>query len=66
MKLIRNTKNKITTDENAENQPHLKIREVVLVHCNIANNCVIVLYTFVPTKSFGQLLDTSPKTFYIL
>ena len=38
MKLIRNTKIKITTDENAENQPHLKIREVVLVHCNIANN----------------------------
>ena len=47
--------------------PHLEISEVVLVHCNIVNNSYQkdsrVLYTFVPNKSFGQLLDISPKNF---
>ena len=45
--------------------PYLEITEVVLVHCNIVNNYYQqnsrVLYTFVPNKSFGQLLDISPK-----
>ena len=35
MKLLENTKIKITKDENGENVPHLEIAEVVLVHCNI-------------------------------
>ena len=38
MKLLGSTKNKITKDKNGENVPHLEITEVVLVHCNIANN----------------------------
>ena len=38
MKLLGSTKNKITEDKNGENVPHLEITEVVLVHCNIANN----------------------------
>ena len=38
MKLLRSTENKITTDKNGENVPHLEITEVVLVHCNIVNN----------------------------
>ena len=46
--------------------PHLKITEVVLVHCNIINNNYQqdskVLYTFFPNKLFGQLLDISPKS----
>ena len=50
--------------------PHLEITEVVLVHCNIVNNDYQqdsrVLHTFVPNKSFGQLLDISPKNFMIL
>ena len=29
---------KITIDKSGENIPHLKITELVLVHCNIANN----------------------------
>ena len=48
----------------------MKITEVVLVHCNIANNDYQqdsrVLYTFVSNKSFGQLLDISPKHFILL
>ena len=38
MKLLGSTENKITKDKNSENVPHLEITEVVLVHCNIANN----------------------------
>ena len=45
--------------------PNLEIAEVVLVHCNIVNNDYQqdsrVFYTFIPNKSFGQLLDISPK-----
>ena len=61
MKLLGSTKIKITNDENGENVPHLELAEVVSVHCNIVNNDYQqdskVLYTFVPNKSFAQLLD---------
>ena len=44
--------------------PYLEITEVVLVHCNIVNNDYQqdsrVLYTFVPNKPFGSLLEISP------
>ena len=49
--------------------PGLEITEVVLIHCNIVNNNfqqdTRVLYSFVPNKSFGQLLDISPKKFIL-
>ena len=68
MKLIGCTKKKITKDENGENVPHLEITEVILVHCNIFNNDYQqdsrVLYTFVPNRSFGQLLDMSQKIYF--
>ena len=64
MTLLGSTKNRITKDKNGENVPHLEIIEVVLVHCNIVNNdCQYdsrVLYTFVPNKSFGSLLEICP------
>ena len=70
MKLLASTKNKITKDKNGENLPHLEIAEVILVHCNLVNSDYQqdswVLYTFVPNKSFGQLLETSPKNFIFL
>ena len=63
------TKSKIRIDENGENVPYLEITEVVLVHCNIVNNNYQensrVLYTFVPNRSFGQLLAISPKNLYL-
>ena len=65
MELLGSTKNKIAKDENGEKVPHLEITEVVLVHCNMVNNDYQqdsrVLYTFVPNKSFGSLLDISPS-----
>ena len=67
MKLLGSIKSKIIKNENCENVPNLDITEVVLVHCNTASNNYQrnswVLYTFVPNKSFGQLLDISPKNF---
>ena len=63
IKLLGSTKNKKAKDKNGENVPHLEIPEVVLIHCNIVNNDhqqdSRVLYTFVPNKSFGSLLETS-------
>ena len=70
MKLLGSTKNKITKDTQGENIPHLEITEVVLVHCNMVNNDYQhdsrVLYTFVPNKSFGRLLDISPSNHIFL
>ena len=70
MKLLGSTKSKITKDENGENVPHLEITEVVLVHCNIVNNDYQqdsrVFYLFAPNKSFGQLIDMSPKNCILL
>ena len=64
MKLLGNAENKITKDKNGENVPHLEITEVLLVRCDIVNNDYRqdsrVLYTFVPNKPFGSLLEISP------
>ena len=64
MKLLGSTESKITKDKNGENVPHLEIVELVLVHCNLVNNdyqqASRILYTFVPNKSFGSLLEISP------
>ena len=63
IKLLGSTKNKITEDKNGKNVRHLEITEVVLVHCDIVNNDYQqdsrVLYTFVPNKPFGSLLEIS-------
>ena len=70
MKLLGNTKNKITEKKNDENVPHLEITELVLIHCNIINNDYQqdsrVLYTFVPNKPFGSLLEISPTNHIFL
>ena len=67
MKLLGSTKSKMTKDEDGENFPYLEITQVVLIHCNAVNNSYLqksrVLYTLLPNKSFGQLLDISPENF---
>ena len=67
MKLIGNIINNINRDENDKNVPYLEVTEVVLVHWNIVNNDYQqdsrVLYTVLSNKSFGQLVDISPKNF---
>ena len=70
MKLLGSSKSKITKDENGEDVPNLEIVEVVLVHCNLVNNDYQqesrILYTFVPNKTFGSLLEISPKNHVFL
>ena len=50
---------KVTRDKYGENVPHLEITEVVLVHCNIANNDYhqdsSVLCTSVPTSEYQTI-----------
>ena len=70
MKLLGSVKNKITKDKNGENVPHLEITEVVLVRCHVVNNDYQqdsrVLYTFVPNKPFGSLLEIYPTNHIFL
>ena len=46
--------------------PRLETVEVVLVHCNLVNNCrqeaSKVLFTFVPNKLFSQLITITPHS----
>ena len=68
MKSLERAKSKMTKDKNGENASYLEIPEVI--HCNVVNNSYPqnsrVLYTFVPNKSFGQLLNISPENFIFL
>ena len=70
MKLLESTESKITKGRSGENVPHLEITEVILVHCNIANNDYQqdsrVLYTCFPNKPFDQLLEISATYFIFL
>ena len=67
MELFGSNKSKISKDKNGENVPNLEITKVLLFHCNFVNNGYQqdsrVLYTFIPHKSFGQLLHIFPQTF---
>ena len=48
--------------KNSENVPKLESAEVLLVHCNLVKNdyqhTSKVLFSFVPIKQFGQLINT--------
>ena len=70
MKLLESKIGILNKDKNGKNMPNLEAIEIVLVHCNIVKNDhqqdSRVLYTFISNKSFGQLLDFSPKSFIFL
>ena len=70
MKLLETTKDITDADKNSENVPRLENVEVVLVHCNLVNNSYQqasrVLFTFVPTKQYGQLIIISPHSLVFL
>ena len=64
MKLLGNTKKDVDQDKNGEDVPKLESVEVVLIHCNLIKNnyqqASKVLFTFVPNKQFGQLINIAP------
>ena len=70
MILLGSTFSKINKDKNGENVPNLEVAELVLVHCNPVNNDYRqdsrILYTFVPNKTFGNLLEISPTNHVFL
>ena len=46
--------------------PHLEIVELVSVHCSHYQQDSRILYTFVPNKPFGSLLEISPTNHIFL
>ena len=61
--VLGSTKSKITKDKNGGSVSHLEITELLLVQCKLVNNDYQqdsrILYTFVPNKPFGSLLQIS-------
>ena len=70
MKLLGSAKKDVDKDIDGEDVPKLESVEVVLVHCNLVNNTYQkaskVLFTFVPSEQFGQLITTSPHLLVML
>ena len=66
MKLLRSTKKMLIQIKIVKNVPKLESIEVVLVHCNLVKNdyqhTSKVLFSFVPNKQFGQLINISPHS----
>ena len=61
MQLLGSSKKDVDQDKDGEDVPKLESVEVVLVHCNLVNNnyqqASKVLFTFVPNKQLGQLIN---------
>ena len=70
MRLLGSAKKVVDKDKNAENIPQLESVEVVLVHCNLVKNdyqhSSKVLFSFVPNKQFGQLINISPHSLMMI
>ena len=70
MKLLGSTSNTVDSDKNSENVPRLENVEVVSVHFNLVNNsyqqATRVLFTYVPSKQYGQLISIAPHTLIFL
>ena len=66
MRLLGSTKKDVDSGKNSENVPKLESAEVVLVHCNLVENeyqyTSKVLFSFLPNKQFGQLINISPHS----
>ena len=69
MKLLGSTESKITKNKNGENVLHLENVELVLIHCNLANNNYRqnsgIFNTFVPNKAFGSLFGSFTSKPYL-
>ena len=70
MRLLGSAKKDVDSDRNSENVPKLGSVEVVLVHCNLVKNdyqhTSKVLFSFVPNKQFGQLINISPHSLTVM
>ena len=70
MKLLGSTKKDVDKDKDGENVPKLESVEVVLVYCNLVKSdyqhTSKVLFTFVPNKQFGELINILPYSLTIM
>ena len=66
MKLLGSQKKDVDKNKYGKNVPKLESVEIALVHCNLVNKTYRqaskVLFTFVPNKQFGQLMNISPHS----
>ena len=66
MTLLGSTKEDVDKDKDSESGPKLEYVEVILVHYNLVKNdyrCTSkVLFTFVPNKQFGRLINIPPHS----
>ena len=67
---MKKRKKDVEKDKDDENVPKLESVEVALVHRNLVKNdyqyTSKVLFTFVPNKQFGQLVNISPHSFTMM
>ena len=70
MQLLGSSRKVIDKNKNREIGPRLEAAEVILVHCSLVNNnyqqVSKVLFAFVPTKQFGQLITITPHPLTML
>ena len=70
MQLLGSSKKETDQDKDGELVPKIENVDVVLIHCNVVNNThqqkSRVLYSFVPAKQFGQLINVEPKSLIML
>ena len=70
MRLLGSTKKDVDKDRNSENVPKLESLEVVLVQCNLVKNgyqhSLKSLFSFVPNKQFGQLINISQQSLIMM
>ena len=64
LRLLVSTKNHVDSNKNSKNATKLESAKVVLVHYSLLKNdyqhTSNVLFSFVPNKQFGQLINISP------
>ena len=67
MQLLGSSKKDIDKNKDGEFAPRLETVQVVLLHCNFANNSYqTALFSFVPDKKFGQLITITPHSLTML
>ena len=70
MRLLGRTKKYVDADKNGEIVPKIESVEVVLVHCNLVENddqhTSKVLFSFAPSKQFGQLINISSHSLTLM
>ena len=70
MKLLESKKKDVDQDKEGEDVPKLEPVEVVLSHCNLANNnyqqVSNILLSFIPNKQFSQLITIARHSITML